>query len=79
MKEHKWDIIMGGLFNCLPFWILLIPIVIDNFTTDAPLNDTSALALALMSAFWCLGMNLERDRYLENEVENLKKKLNELE
>ena len=77
MKEHKWDIIMGGLFSCLPFWILLIPIVIDNFTTDAPFNDTGALALALMSAFWCLGMNLERDRYLENEVENLKKKLNE--
>ena len=70
---------MGGLFNCLPFWILLIPIVIDNFTTDAPFNDTSALALPLMAAFWCVGMNLERDRYLENEVENLKKKLSELE
>ena len=79
MKQHKWDIIMGGLLNCLPFWILLIPIVIDNFTTDAPFNDTSALVLALMSAFWCVGMNLERDRYLESEIEELKKKLNKLE
>lgn len=58
---------------------MLIPICIDNFKVDVPNTDTITLAIASMIAFWCTSMNLIRIQYLEEEVENLKKKLNEKE
>lgn len=78
MKQSKWDIFLGGLFYALPFWIMLIPIVVDNFKADEP-NNTFTLAIASMMAFWCMGMDLMRIQHLEDEVEKLNKKLDEKE
>lgn len=79
MKQSKWDIFLGGLFYCAPFWTMLLPIVVDNFKANTPINDTSILAFAIMMVFWCSGMVLTRVQYLEDEVEKLNKKLNEKE
>lgn len=75
MKQHKLDILLGGLFYCAPFWAMLIPIVVDNFKANTPIGDTSILAFAAMMGFWCSGMNLTRVQYLEDELEELKKRL----
>lgn len=77
MKQSKWDIFLGGLFYCAPFWAMLIPIVADNFKANTPINDTSILAFAIMMVSWCLGMDLMRIQHLEEEVERLNKKLDE--
>lgn len=79
MKHSNWEILLSSLFYCIPFWVMLIPICIDNFKVDVPNTDTITLAIASMIAFWCTSMNLIRIQYLEEEVENLKKKLNEKE
>ena len=70
---NKWEIIVGGLFYALPFWSMLIPILIFNFDK----NDIFALALVSMASVWGIGRNLMRINHLEEEIEELKKKLNE--
>ena len=70
---NKWDILFGSLFYALPFWSMLIPILIFNFDK----NDILALALVSMASVWGIGCNLMRINHLENEIEHLKKKLNE--
>ena len=70
---NKWEIIVGGLFYALPFWSMLIPILIFNFDK----NDIFALALVSMASVWGIGLNLMRNNLLKGEIEELKKKLNE--
>ena len=70
---NKWEIIVGGLFYALPFWSMLIPILIFNFDK----NDIFALALVSMASVWGIGCNVMRINHLEEEIEELKKKLNE--
>ena len=70
---NKWEIIVGSLFYALPFWSMLIPILIFNFDK----NDIFALALVSMASVWGIGFNLMRNNHLEEEIEELKKKLNE--
>lgn len=79
MKHSKWDILLSSLFYCIPFWLMLIPICIENFKVSVPNTDTFTLAIVSMIALWCMSMNLIRIQCLEEEVENLKKKLNEKE
>ena len=73
MKQHKWDILFCSLFYALPFWSMLIPILIFNFDK----NEIFALALVSMSSVWGIGLNLMRNNLLKGEIEELKKKLNE--
>ena len=70
---NKWDILFGSLFYALPFWSMLIPILIFNFDK----NDIFALALVSMASVWGIGFNLMRNNHLKGEIEELKKKLNE--
>ena len=77
MKHSNWEILSSSLFYCIPFWVMLIPICIDNFKVSVPNTDTFTLAIVSMIALWCMSMNLIRIQYLEEEVENLNKKLNE--
>ena len=70
---NKWDILFGSLLYALPFWSMLIPILIFNFDK----NDIFALALVSMSSIWGIGFNLMRNNLLKGEIEELKKKLNE--
>ena len=65
--------ILGSLFYALPFWSMLIPILIFNFDK----NDIFALALVSMASVWGIGFDLMRINHLEEEIEELKKKLNE--
>lgn len=74
---NKWDILMGGLFYSLPLWLMLIPILIININKDGMSNDIFALALVSMAAVWGIGCNLMRNNHLEEEIQELKKKLNE--
>ena len=74
---NKWDIILGSLFYALPLWIMLIPILIIRFNENGISNDIFALALVSMAAVWGIGFNLMRIHHLEEEIEELKKKLNE--
>lgn len=74
---NKWDIIIGSLFYALPLWLMLIPILIIRFNENGISNDIFALALVSMAAVWGIGFNLMRNNHLEEEVEELKKKLNE--
>lgn len=77
MKINKWDILFGGLFYALPLWLILIPILIINFDKNGISKDIFVLAVVSMVAFWGEGMTLVRNNHLEEEVEQLKKKLNE--
>ncbi len=74
---NKWDILFGSLFYALPLWLMLIPILIINFDKNGISNDIFILALVSMSVIWGIGCNLVRINHLEEEVEKLKKKLNE--
>lgn len=74
---NKWDIFFGGLFYALPVWLMLIPIVIIHFNKGSISNDIFLLAVTSMVAILSIGMSLTRIEYLEEEVEKLKKKLNE--
>ena len=74
---NKWDIILGSLFYALPLWLMLIPILIIRFNENGISNDIFALALVSMASVWGIGFNLMRINHLEEEVEQLKKKLNE--
>ena len=74
---NKWDIILGSLFYALPLWLMLIPILIINFDKNGISNDIFALALVSMAAVWGIGVNLMKINHLEEEIEELKKKLNE--
>ena len=74
---NKWDILFGSLFYALPLWSMLIPILIIRFNENGISNDIFALALVSMSAVWGIGFNLMRINHLEEEIEELKKKLNE--
>lgn len=74
---NKWDIFFGGLFYALPLWLMLIPIVIIHFDKGSISNDIFILAVTSMVATLSIGMSLMRIEYLEEEVEKLKKKLNE--
>lgn len=74
---NKWDMFFGGLFYALPLWLMLIPIVIIHFDKGSISNDIFILAVASMVATLSIGMSLMRIEYLEEEVEKLKKKLNE--
>lgn len=69
--------ILGSLFYALPLWLMLIPILIIRFNENGISNDIFALALVSMAAIWGIGFNLMRINHLEEEVEQLKKKLNE--
>ena len=74
---NKWDMILGSLFYALPLWLMLIPILIIRFNENGISNDIFALALVSMASVWGIGVNLMRINHLEEEVEQLKKKLNE--
>ena len=74
---NKWDILFGSLFYALPLWLMLIPILIIRFNENGISNDIFALALVSMAAVWGIGFNLMRINHLEEEIEELKKKLNE--
>ena len=74
---NKWDIILGSLFYALPLWLMLIPILIINFDKNGISNDIFALALVSMAAVCGIGVNLMKINHLEEEIEELKKKLNE--
>ena len=74
---NKWDIILGSLFYALPLWLMLIPILIIRFNENGISNDIFALALVSMVAIWGIGCSLMRINHLEEEIEELKKKLNE--
>ena len=74
---NKWDIILGSLFYALPLWLMLIPILIIRFNENGISNDIFALALVSMASVWGIGFNLMRINHLEEEIEQLKKKLNE--
>lgn len=74
---NKWDMILGSLFYALPLWLMLIPILIIRFNENGISNDIFALALVSMAAVWGIGFNLMRINHLEEEIEELKKKLNE--
>ena len=74
---NKWDIFFGGLFYALPLWLMLIPIVIIHFNKGSISNDIFLLAVTSMVAILSIGMSLMRIEYLEEEVEKLKKKINE--
>ncbi len=69
--------ILGSLFYALPLWLMLIPILIIRFNENGISNDIFALALVSMASVWGIGFNLMRINHLEEEVEQLKKKLNE--
>lgn len=69
--------ILGSLFYALPLWLMLIPILIINFDKNGISNEIFALALASMAVVWGVGFNLMRINHLENEIEQLKNKLNE--
>ena len=69
--------IIGSLFYALPLWLMLIPILISRFNEKGISNDIFALALVSMAAVWGIGFNLMRINHLEEEIEELKKKLNE--
>lgn len=71
---NKQDILIGGLFYSLPLWLILVPILLINFEKN---DDIFILTLTFMVATWAIGMNLMRITHLENEIEHLKKKLNE--
>lgn len=72
MKINKWDILFGGLFYALPLWLILIPISLFEKN-----DNIVILAVVCMVAFWGEGMTLVRNNHLEEEIEELKKKLNE--
>lgn len=74
---NKWDMFFGGLFYALPLWLILIPIVIIHFDKGSISDDIFILAVTSMVATLSIGMSLMRIEYLEEEVEKLKKKLNE--
>ena len=69
---NKWEIIVGGLFYALPLWLILIPISLFEKN-----DNIVILAVVCMVAFWGEGMTLVRNNHLEEEVKQLKKKLNE--
>lgn len=74
---NKWDMILGSLFYALPLWLMLIPILIIRFNENGISNDIFVLALVSIAAVWGIGINLMRINHLEEEIEELKKKLNE--
>ena len=74
---NKWDILFGSLFYALPLWLMLIPILIIRFNENGISNDIFALALVSMAVVWGIGFDLMRINHLEEEIEELKKKLNE--
>ena len=74
---NKWELIVGSISYSLPLWVMLIPILIINFDKNGISNDIFALALVSMAAVWGIGFNLMRINHLEEEIEELKKKLNE--
>lgn len=74
---NKWNIFFGGLFYALPLWLMLIPILIIRFNENGISNDIFLLAVTSMVATLSIGMSLMRIEYLEEEIEELKKKLNE--
>ena len=74
---NKWEIIVGGLFYALPLWLMLIPTLIIHIDKGGISNGIFALALVSMASVWGIGCNLMRINHLENEIEHLKKKLNE--
>lgn len=69
--------ILGSLFYALPLWLMLIPILIIRFNENGISNDIFALALVSMASVWGIGVGLMRINHLEEEIEELKKKLNE--
>lgn len=69
--------ILGSLFYALPLWLMLIPILIIRFNENGISNDIFVLALVSMASVWGIGVGLMRINHLEEEIEELKKKLNE--
>ena len=72
MKINKCVIFFCCLFYALPLWLILIPISLFEKN-----DNIVILAVVCMVAFWGEGMTLVRNNHLEEEVKQLKKKLNE--
>lgn len=74
---NKWEIIVGSIIYALPLSLMLIPTLIIHIDKGGISNDIFVLAVVSMAVVWGIGFNLMRINYLENEIEQLKKKLNE--
>ncbi len=70
---NKWDVIFSSFYYSLPLWLMLIILFIE----DGMSNEIFILAVTSMVTILRMGISLMRIDNLENEIKNLKKKLNE--
>ena len=70
---NKWDVIFSSFYYSLPLWLMLIILFIE----DGMSNEIFILAVTSMVTILIKGISLMRIDNLENEIKNLKKKLNE--
>ena len=70
---NKWDVIFSSFYYSLPLWLMLIILFIE----DGMSNEIFILAVTSMVMILRMGISLMRIDNLENEIKNLKKKLNE--
>ena len=70
---NKWDVIFSSFYYSLPLWLMLIILFIE----DGMSNEIFILAVTSMVTILRMGITLMRIDNLENEIKNLKKKLNE--
>ena len=70
---NKWDVIFSSFYYSLPLWLMLIILFIE----DGMSNEIFILAVTSMVTILRMGISLMRIDKLENEIKNLKKKLNE--
>lgn len=71
---NKWDVIFSSFYYSLPLWLMLIILFIE----DGMSNEIFILAVTSMVTILRMGISLMRIDNLENEIKNLKKKLNEM-
>ena len=70
---NKWDVIFSSFYYSLPLWLMLIILFIEDGMSD----EIFILAVTSMVTILRMGISLMRIDNLENEIKNLKKKLNE--
>ena len=70
---NKWDVIVSSFYYSVPLWLMLIILFIE----DGMSNEIFILAVTSMVTILRMGITLMRIDNLENEIKNLKKKLNE--
>ena len=70
---NKWDVIFSSFYYSLPLWLMLIILFIE----DGMSNEIFILAVTSMVTILRMGISLMRIDNLENEIKDLKKKLNE--